>query len=139
MPEYSLGLVLPWLDSTVSAELSRGHAQVFIRLTLQPGSQQPSCLLPDLSPPSSPRKGGAECVSAGFTALQLLQKVLQLPTREKEIELKEISNLYNKVARRLFMLNVKYSKSQPHIKCILPLLQIPGVPQYKLGALAGMS
>lgn len=52
------------------------------------------------------------------------------------MELKQIRNLYNRVARRLFMLNVKYSMSQPHIKCILPLLQIPGIPQHKLGPLA---
>lgn len=78
-------------------------------------------------------------MSAGFTALLLLQKVLELPTGGKEIELKEIRNLYNKVARRLFVLNVKYSMSQPHIKCILPLLQIPGIPQHKLRALAGIS
>lgn len=55
------------------------------------------------------------------------------------MELKEIRNLDNRVARRLFMLNVKYSMSQPYIKCILPLLQIPGVPQHKLRALAGIS
>lgn len=72
-------------------------------------------------------------MSAGFTALQLVQKVLELPTGGKEIELKEIRNLYNSVARRLLMLNVKYSVSQPHIKCILPLLHIPVIPQHKLG------
>lgn len=72
-------------------------------------------------------------MSAGFTALQLVQKVLQLPTGGKEIELKEIRNLYNRVARRLFMLNVKYSMSQTQIMCILPLLQIPGIPHTNWG------
>lgn len=37
-------------------------------------------------------------MSAGFTALQLVQKVLELPTGGKEMELKEIRNLYNRVA-----------------------------------------
>lgn len=34
------------------------------------------------------------------------------------------------------MLNAKYFMSQPRIKCIFPLLQIPFISQHKLGSLA---